>query len=1127
MFCIKCGSQLENGVKFCTRCGTATLVKREEPPKTQSGKTQKKSRKNFGAAFAVILVVLALCAGALGAAGMLMKDNHDPVRGEDTNESTDRVAEEETETVYYVADTMLQTQICGDDFLNVDQQGRKEIAENVLYELEEQGELKEGTITYSEEREVFYFCYPDGAEGAIMLNDFSAELLGGSSLDFEVEYTPYTSALYDGISEELAENGLEIIYGKRSGIIINCLGDENEQEVIAKDDNGADITQKLFLEYEAEAWTANGLETEYVRNCTVEDFKTILKDKGFIDIRCHGFIASDGNPTICLQENFDKREYVEDRKNGRVGVVHSESGKFYYLTDDFIRYYYSDKLNESIVWLGCCDGYTNNTLVSAFAECGAKAVLGATESVLTAYNALMTDAFVYWLLYGYTVDESLTLAKDAYGRNDRVFYSKKPGKATAEIRYYNGGEETLVVLGYAVTTGKTSIIVTDEYGNRLQSAEVLLDDNKGSGNTVYHYWGETDDDGVFSVPSCEAGWYTLSVTLEGYDIYEGEIQVERNNTTELVVILKSEQVGFSAKLSELISEYGIFDANQSGTMRESDDEWLEPTGVMSATILDFDLDGSDEMLVCVAEAAEDCENSYSGSDDAYHIVMYMYENDEGEVKQTDSMVLAAYKETEEYGIEYVDVDLWKNYWTTGAISISAVLVHDTYYFFCENYSVYSAFADGFHRDYWVLEYADGVLQYAGSFAQMGESSEGFAFEGYSFEDGICVSSDTYYNYWWNCGWSSVAALYRDLDEAITAFFGEYGIRIDSEGVYNPQTILSSENNVIAVLEFQNKMTEYDYDNHIHYFSVTLSRGNDFTGELNENKQNDDEETEAKTEVEAEEYIYDGTIDMYFKGTWIKDDMVYIFTPNSNIFSVSYSGGIGAASGDLVILDIKKKDATYGSYMILNSNQINLIYSLSEHVVSYVYTGSSLMLDGNTYTLVDDAVVHQLEGEWIGDDITIKFHDGSFEKSESGKKKETGSYYVISEDTIIVHINGNTSMSVWSYSLDHLTMIYNKDTVLTKDGNDSSVEKVHEIEEQLYGTWTGEIKEYCFYKNNICVYENVFVYTYRVLDEKTVCIYTQPPEEFAYTILTYDEKAHTLTDEYSWTSSGDNPVLYQK
>lgn len=280
---------------------------------------------------------------------------------------------------------------------------------------------------------------------------------------------------------------------------------------------------------------------------------------------------------------------------------------------------------------------------------------------------------------------------------------------------------------------------------------------------------------------------------------------------------------FEEKLAELVEARGVFQAEQAGTMYEYNDEWFAPSGMISAEILDFDSDGSEEMLVC---AAEECTHSNNGS---YHIVMEMYEAENGEAAQAATALLGEYIEADYVPTKQLETALRPNYWTEEIIAVNAVLINEKYYLVCENHSVAGAFADGQSQSYWILEYADGAIQFVGSFTQTDGGSSDFAYTGYAFADGACVKSDLYYG-----EWNADSALYSDFGQAITNFFEGYDIQLDdtiknykraSDGYGQYQSILSVENDQRLMFELINRKTSTEWHSPFD-FAAVLRRGND-------------------------------------------------------------------------------------------------------------------------------------------------------------------------------------------------------------------------------------------------------------------------------------------------------------
>lgn len=288
---------------------------------------------------------------------------------------------------------------------------------------------------------------------------------------------------------------------------------------------------------------------------------------------------------------------------------------------------------------------------------------------------------------------------------------------------------------------------------------------------------------------------------------------------------KNNNAQFQNELLSLIASKGIFAQKQSGIMQGMGDNWFDPKGILSATILDFDLDGSDEMLVCVAE---ECVQQHKG---AYHIILYMYDIEGGEIILADTITLEVFGQSRD-SLQR-EVTLNSNHWLEEIVAVNAVLVEDKYYIICEDHLVARAFGDGSSQSYWALEYINGSFQYVCSFAQTDGGSTGFEYMGYFFEDGICVKSDLYYSDP-NGYYRKDNPLYTNFGQAISNFFGQYDIQLNDtiknyEDVYDGydyfQSILSPENHTTLIFELVNTMSDSSELNKNLEFSSMVSREN--------------------------------------------------------------------------------------------------------------------------------------------------------------------------------------------------------------------------------------------------------------------------------------------------------------
>ncbi|MCD8020805.1 MAG: hypothetical protein LUF92_14880 [Clostridiales bacterium] len=382
---------------------------------------------------------------------------------------------------YQEVNDTITTVVSSDEYSNMDTDEKAELILSTLSSLVSEGEVASDSVGYDETNKLIYYEYADGAYGGVMLEDFAEGTSGVGTDSYntafiydENEETGYFENWPSVPSFELDSSPYE--QEEISALIVCDFGEEDEGWLI-------------YAQEEQNSWSEAYMNTTLTDEGTVAYYRDGLSGYDLVIIQEHGMIYN-STPIIVLQETISWANYhddaviLKDLYKNRIAMINLESdGRYHYcLLPDFFTYYYEDnQLADTIVWLGCCDGYYNDSLVSAFADCGAKAVLATTETTSTAYNFLMQDAFVYMLLCGNTVDESLAFAKSTWGSNDQEFktaYGIGKDSDPSEIRYYNGGDETLVTLteeAIAEAQGNETDAVTDsadhiDYENLVTSA---------------------------------------------------------------------------------------------------------------------------------------------------------------------------------------------------------------------------------------------------------------------------------------------------------------------------------------------------------------------------------------------------------------------------------------------------------------------------------------------------------------------------------------------------------------------------------------------------------------------------------------------------------------------------------
>lgn len=323
-----------------------------------------------------------------------------------------------SEDVYSYVDDIIKDTVSSDSYLNADINEKYKIINKTLNSLEKENKILSNSIEYDSENKIFWYNYSDGTEGGIMLENFAEGYSGNANIDNYV------------VRKD--EQGKILSY--------NCDIDfnSNEYPYTAKEVESLDLKAKFmyglgfdsildeYKKYQT-IWIKQYLKTDIDDYCTVEDFKSGLSGYNIVFIEEHG-CYSNKKIMICTEELTSKKSdsnYKVDLKDKRIKkVINAEDNKqYYWINPSFFSFYYKDnELSNTVIWIGSCHGYQCDDLVNVFSRCGAKAVIGYDESVLTGYDCVMLNPFVYSLLYGDSVSEALNFAKSIFGQNDLEYW---------------------------------------------------------------------------------------------------------------------------------------------------------------------------------------------------------------------------------------------------------------------------------------------------------------------------------------------------------------------------------------------------------------------------------------------------------------------------------------------------------------------------------------------------------------------------------------------------------------------------------------------------------------------------------------------------------------------------------
>lgn len=316
-------------------------------------------------------------------------------------------------------------------------------------------------------------------------------------------------------------------------------------------------------------------------------------------------------------------------------------------------------------------------------------------------------------------------------------------------------------------------------------------------------------------------------------VVTAEEEIESDSTPDLTP--------WKTKLSELIQTHGLFEPLQTGSLsiENINEKWLSPCGVMGAQILDYDLDGDQEMLVCFAERCT--EDAYHGASmGASHLVMEIYELEAGQAVCMTSQIMGAYNPSPYYESDRKEVLLVPDSTSEDVIGVHTVWSDGRPYIACEYRSFASAFGDGMDQAYWMLEYTGETLRDVCSYTQTEAGSSDFQYMGYQFTDREETDAQLYYSEYYED-----TALYNRFGAAIETFFSGYNIQLadwiknsrdTGDTLQQFQSFLSSGNDMEKLFLYSCQETGFHQDGNVwerqvHEFTAELDRGGDLLDEI--------------------------------------------------------------------------------------------------------------------------------------------------------------------------------------------------------------------------------------------------------------------------------------------------------
>lgn len=371
----------------------------------------------------------------------------------------------------------------------------------------------------------------------------------------------------------------------------------------------------------------------------------------------------------------------------------------------------------------------------------------------------------------------------------------------------------------------------------LASLENYLSSTKEESQPLIDYQNSINEEIAGILVELKAANATNDNCAFGFLPSNNETYLNEYNDTNLIewiTLQGNDEDPFQTKLSELAGTYGLFAPVQTGEIVDFQGDWLNPIGIMGAQILDLDLDGSDEMLVCRAEACSE-PDSLGPQMDASHILIQIYENQDGQAVLQDSQIMGAYNPSPYYETDRKEVLLRPSSISEYIISVHILWLEGQPYLFCEYQDGSTPIADGCDQAYWMLEYTDSALQDVCSYTQTSAGSSEFHLMGYQFQNGVPDDGVSYYSEYYE-----YPSLYPYFGQAMDVFFSQYGIKLQdwikdkeiaSVSIEDSRTVLSPNNQMKQLFLYSCTETSFyqdgdDWYSQVHGFTATLHQGND-------------------------------------------------------------------------------------------------------------------------------------------------------------------------------------------------------------------------------------------------------------------------------------------------------------
>ena len=283
---------------------------------------------------------------------------------------------------------------------------RKEIADNALKQLEQEGLIK--GLYYDAGTKTYTFLYKSGVVGMTLIGDIDPEG-------------------YETNSGTGAETAMKNVLHIGNALMLNSF------HVYSYQMN--QFWREPFYEELETEWESKGLDTGFI-GTSVDAYKNIgnydlilISGHGACGIFKEGTLGKNKTTlsSFLLTENATRNKssfYCADLKERRVGIVSNANGSFYALFPKFFEHYYGpDGLEGKFIFAENCSVYGNNGTVyngmaDAFLSAGAECFVGFHNDVMARYSRDFMKVYVDNLISGKTAQQAFDAAVNAEGAND-------------------------------------------------------------------------------------------------------------------------------------------------------------------------------------------------------------------------------------------------------------------------------------------------------------------------------------------------------------------------------------------------------------------------------------------------------------------------------------------------------------------------------------------------------------------------------------------------------------------------------------------------------------------------------------------------------------------------------------